>query len=310
MEKFKGSNSAKIQTLTQTQQQTNQQLQHQQEKLAQINDRLKQQQTKISNQQQTLQKFAEFNDNALEHWHISEASHLLQLAQFNLQWQHNITGTIALLQAVKSRLSPINNAQINKILAHIVAAIEALQQKDKLSYPAILGKLDQLKHQISELPLNITPDQSTQDSEQKAHDNIPKQSPDASKNAWIGEHYWQQTLTKLGQIFVIRHHNSKAIPLISAKQHAYLIHNIQMQLSQASWGLLHRHQEVYETSLKQAQQWASIYFDDHDPATQKVLQQLAQLQKINIAPDLPDLQASLDGLKNWLTKKQDNNASS
>ncbi len=63
----------------------------------------------------------------------------------------------------------------------------------------------------------------------------------------------------LKNLFVIRHINNDASPLLEPNQIFFLKENLQLKLTQAQWALLNRDASFYQNSLNSAIQWLSNY---------------------------------------------------
>ena len=106
---------------------------------------------------------------------------------------------------------------------------------------------------------------------------------------------WQNALRKtvemLKSLVVIRHRDTEITPLVSQTQEEFLRQNLQLILQQAQWAVLQHNQAVYHYSLTQASEWIQHYFADNDQATLALQANINELQKINLTPDLPDINA-------------------
>ena len=74
-------------------------------------------------------------------------------------------------------------------------------------------------------------------------------------------------------------------------------------MEDAIWGLLHRHAEVYKTSLLRAAAWIKQYFAQEAPETKTMLQEMDALQKENVQPATLNLSNTLQLFDQYVQKQ-------
>ena len=95
----------------------------------------------------------------------------------------------------------------------------------------------------------------------------------------------------------IRRIDQPEIPLLPPAQNYFLRENCKALLMSARIALLQNDRSIYRSSLQQAQQWLTKYFDSSDQKTLWVLAELENLVAIDPAPSLPDIHGSLASLQ-------------
>jgi uroporphyrin-3 C-methyltransferase len=241
-------------------------------------DRLNQQAQQFAKQQQ-LQAG---NKNI---WILSEVNYLARLANYNLNYTRDIPAAIALLQTADQRVAQLNDPNLNQVRQQLANNITALQAAGKLDTVGILAKLSALQAQIKQLPL-ISPPKF----------NVQPKTNNASTAADLST--WRKVLADsmatLKALVIIRHHQQPIEPLLGSEQYMYLQQNLQLQLQQAQWAVLHAQKTIYQNSLQQAINWVQNYYASASPQTTAFIQNIQQLQKIDIQPALPDMTALLN----------------
>ena len=151
--------------------------------------------------------------------------------------------------------------------------------------PGLVLKLQSLQQQVAKLPLTASP--------------LPKTTSEHEANAPKNES-WQdrvkQSFEGLKNLVVIRRLQEPVKPLMSPDQMVYLVENIQLQLSLASWAVIHKEPAVFTASLNQASDWVQNYFVASKPITQSVMSTLQNLKSENISPQAPNINSSLDAI--------------
>lgn len=253
-----------------------QQLQHFQEATL---ERLNQQ------QQQIIQnKTAEMGNHKV--WIVAEVNYLARLANYNLSYMHDTNTAAVLLQTADERIASLNDPDLNSVRQQLANDITALQAVDKVDRVGILARLSALQVQVKRLPLISPPSFA-----------IAKKTPEKTPTT---ESHWHKILDRslatLHSLVIIRHHQEPIEPILSGEQLLYLQQNLQLELQQAQWAVLHGEKTLYENSLQNVIFSVQHYFASANASTTAFITNVAQLQKMNIQPDLPDLTALLNAL--------------
>lgn len=241
-------------------------------------------QNAVNTMQQSMQKSQELSaqqekliaewraaqNGDLNKWHVAQAGYLIKMANDQLQYMHNIKLAIQILQQADKELQSSQDAgllELRKSLATDIANLQALQPVD---VTAVFLQLNAINNLVDKLPLPIQP--LKQDETQNTVSGQTSKWKAGLDSVWAG----------LNKIVIIRKNDASALPLVLPEEKIFLYQNLHAQLESASWGLLHDNAEVYTTSLERARGWIAQYFVQDAPETKSLLQQLAELQKINI----------------------------
>lgn len=76
-----------------------------------------------------------------------------------------------------------------------------------------------------------------------------------------------------------------------------------MQLEQARLALLNGEDAIYHERLATARKWIETWFDPDSDRTRHVLNQLAELDKVNVRPQLPELTRSYAAIQAWRARQ-------
>lgn len=214
-------------------------------------------------------------------WTLIEVRYLLNLAEYHLKLIPEPQTALAILQKAEKLLEALNDPNTLTLRQNIINASTQIKSLPKVNYANILMQLNSLETQLPNMPL------INQVSKGSIQTIIPKETA----SGW--RKYWHKSLQTLEKLVIIRRQNQTVEPLISPKQHVFLIENLQSKLSQASWALLHNNQEVFQESLKSLISWINQYYDPNSTTTVNVLNTLSALQKIDLQPQLPDLSQAI-----------------
>jgi len=227
-------------------------------------------------------------------WLLREVESLIQMADVTLRFQHDVSKTVALLKTADTHLSKITDSKLLNVRKLLADDIVALQAVPKVDSTGMYLRLKALDVQSEKLPLMTMP-KLKNDSEQQ------KVTMTTQHSAWM-----KSLLTSwhaIQKVLVIRYHQEPVDPLLSFKQQNFLMLNLHLLFAQAEWALLQRQDKIYQVSLQQIQKKITQYFLQSSDVTQGMLRELAELQKIKINPQLPDISDSLDAMQHFNQKR-------
>lgn len=276
--------------LTQNYVQLDNQAQYLKNGISQIKLDSDEQQKNLSTVQTQLQKLQTQNNAIQKELVLSEAAHLIRLANWQLTLANNLPIAVKLLQTADKQLAELSDQSLISTRQMLNSQISTLESISKVDTAGLIMRLNTLNQQINLLPLpvnNVVPQSNA--SEIKNDTTLP---------------LWRKALNTaldaLRSAVVIRKHEQASKLLPSDNELILLRENIQFQLMQAQWAVLNQQVEIYQTSIKQTMQWISQYFQGDASITQQVLTNLAELSKISIKPNIPDISSALESLEKSL----------
>jgi uroporphyrin-3 C-methyltransferase len=230
-------------------------------------------------------------------WSVAEAGYLVKLANANLQLGDNIPLIINLLQTASQELQGLTDPAIVTIRKALAADILSMQAVPAVDITGIYLQISALNGEVNKLPFII-----------QRPGTAPVTEVSTDQKWW--QRGWQQTLTALKKIVVVRYNQSDVAPFILPNQQEFLLQNIHAMFEQAMSALVHRQPEIYRNSLITANEWIKKYFLPDSSVTQATLAALDKLQGVNIDPALPTLSATLQAFHDYSAQQKEpvNNA--
>lgn len=230
-------------------------------------------------------------ENTQQTWSVEEVYQLLQLAVDQLALAGNIDGALTALSIADRRIADGGDPELQPVRKQIARDIASLQQIDRIDLAGTLNRLRAVELAIDQLPTgNLAP--MTTKSESAISSNEPAS-------------IWQQLAQDMSSLVRIRRIDQPEIPLLPPEQNYFLRENSKALLMSARIALLRNDTPIYRSSLQQAQQWLSKYFDSASQKTRWVLTELENLAAIDPAPPLPDISGSLNSLQAVTEGKQE-----
>ncbi|NLJ91691.1 MAG: heme biosynthesis operon protein HemX [Aeromonadales bacterium] len=280
-----------------------------------LQQRLEQQQTKVdsqlqdasANQKKQLAKVTSSQDGINEQlasmsrklldldskrpndWMLAEAEYLVRMAGRKLWLEKDTTSSAMMLANADERLASLNDPSLTPVrraLADDIANVKSVKNVDR---EGIVIKLNSLIDQVGKLEL----------------DGVimaRAEEPDFTVSESVSD--WKENLKKSWASFsdnfvTVRRRDGQVEALLSPQQHWYLNENLKGKLLQAQLAVYRDQQDIYDSSLTQAQQWLETYFADNS-VRQFMLEQIDELSKQQIKVDYPEQFSAQDSLKQLL----------
>lgn len=280
-----------------------------------LQQRLEQQQTKVdsqlqdasANQKKQLTKVTSSQDGINEQlasmsrklldldskrpndWMLAEAEYLVRMAGRKLWLEKDTTSSAMMLANADERLASLNDPSLTPVrraLADDIANVKSVKNVDR---EGIVIKLNSLIDQVGKLEL----------------DGVimaRAEEPDFTVSESVSD--WKENLKKSWANFsdsfvTVRRRDGQVEALLSPQQHWYLNENLKGKLLQAQLAVYRDQQDIYDSSLTQAQQWLETYFADNS-VRQFMLEQIDELSKQKIKVDYPEQFSAQDSLKQLL----------
>jgi len=249
----------------------------------------------------TTQKALEFQSDALSHevsgladrlssnqrtYKVSEIAYLVKMANLRLTTQHDVTSALILLKQANQEINSLNDPQMENFREALVKNITDLQAITPIDMIALSDKLTQLQNNVPTLSILVAP---------KPNTSILENTPHQAQKKWW-DRAWDNIRASLKQLVVITHQSEDIPAMMTPDQQIYLQENLQLLISQAQWAALNHNSALYQSSLKQTQDWVNKYYVQNSANTQAFLKSLDELLAIDLSPNYPDLTKSLSSL--------------
>ena len=210
---------------------------------------------------------------------LNEIAYLLDVANLYLQINHDRRNAIVSLQLAQQHLQTLADPTLLSLQQAITSDLNHLNDSPQINLVDILLKLQTLNESISRL--NMSPNPSTPSSTTTPVNNTPAHLS------------WHQRLLNL--LSIRYQHVSEPLKILPAQQRNWVYDNISFTLAETQWAVLQQKQDLFLHSSTLVRQWLVGYYPD-SPDRKNILQRLEDLKKTDIAPDLPDINHSLQAV--------------
>ncbi|MEA3251096.1 MAG: uroporphyrinogen-III C-methyltransferase [Pseudomonadota bacterium] len=240
-----------------------------------------------------LKQLASKQQTDTSEWRLAEVEYLLRLANQRLQLERDVKGSTSLLKTADQRLAQIDNPALTPVRRATQSEIAALESVAQVDRTGLYLELMAQQEQLAQLPL----EQDVQQQAAEAGDTSPVKGS------------WQQQLSRFGQelkdLVVVRKNDQALEALMTPEQESYLRQNVRLQLEQAQLALLQSDAKLYQASLEKARTLIERYYDTGNQGVANLLERLATLAVKDVRPELPDISASLQKLRDFMERRHD-----
>lgn len=228
-----------------------------------------------SQQEQLVTEWQNAQKGDLDKWRLAEAEYLVKIANDHIQFTHDTSTALTILQRADETLASVQNSSVIEIRKAITSDIVALQAAPIADTTSLYLHINALDGQLEQLPLPVDPLQSNLN--QAPAIEIPANTP-----------WWKaglmHTWSTLHKFIIVRNMGTQTLPLVFPEEKLFLYQNLHAKLQNAMWAVLYRQQDVYQSSLASVISWVQKYFVQDAPETKTILQNLEELQKMDIKP--------------------------
>lgn len=209
---------------------------------------------------------------------VTEASFLVRIAHDHLVFAYDLPGAVDALAAAEQIVRDTGDARLAPVLAQFAATLQTLRNTEAPDISRLALQLKAWAARVQDLPL--------------AQSQITPIAPSVSAPEQSGPR-WQLMLqglwAELKSLVTVRQGGEAVVPLIPPEQQYFLYQNLRLELGAAQASLLQRDTYNLHASLSEARGWLKRYFDVRSAKTKALLAELDVLEKIDIAPTLPEL---------------------
>jgi uroporphyrin-3 C-methyltransferase len=246
------------------------------------------------NQQVALEALYQQLSRHSDEWALAEIEQTLMIAAQQLQIAGNVKAAILALKNADLRLQRVDRPQLGPLRKVIERDIERLQVAPHVDVAGLSGKIDALLAAVDALPLAM-------------QQRPPPQAPSvpAQEDANVFLRLAREMWADLRGLVRIQSVDKPDVPLLEPSQAFFLRENLKLRLLSARIALLQRDEKTYRADLQAVRQWLDRFYDTRDRNLAAISSALKQLSDVKIAVDVPDINASLNAVRDYkLTREK------
>ncbi len=220
---------------------------------------------------------------------LAEVEQLLLIAAQQLQISGNIKAALIAMQSADSRLQRMDRPALSGLHQAISQDMDRLRTVPNVDITSVNLQIENLAATVDELPLLY--------SQRVAGESVKAPASPDNQAAWkkMLNELWQETK----QLVHIEDTGKAEIPLLPPNQEFFLRENLKLRLLSARFALLSHDEESFKRDIRTAQNWLLRYFSTKSGRGMQMQTQLKQIAAANINIDIPDINASLQAVRNY-----------
>ncbi len=230
---------------------------------------------------------------------LSEIEYLLIIANHRLILQKDVPIALAAMDAADRRLKGLGDPRIIDVREQLTADINQLRAVNPVDITGLALYLADLILRVDQLPVR------------EIVVSMPKSAagtaPSIDENGW--RHVARLIWLELKSLVVISRDKEISPVRLLPDEVYFLYHNLRLELANARLAVLARDNDNLQASLSNIIDWLNHYFNTGEAAVSNILDSLQQMQSLQLDPDLPDINSSLESVRAYIRFKDENMAS-
>ncbi len=234
---------------------------------------------RLSATESGLVSVAASSQNSSVELDIAEIDFLLRTASERLQLFSDPTAADLALQAADVQIEALNDPMFLSVRQRIATSRQALAMVPRIDHVELSTQLAALQSKVPDLPFRgeaqTTPE--------------PVLPDDAG--------WWESFKQTMSSLVTVRRRVPEDQSLLSLDDKDYLRQGLWLQFESARLALMRNDTSVYSGSLDRVNDTVEQFFQNGSSGVQALLVEVSALKQVNIAPEMPDISAPWNQLR-------------
>ena len=229
--------------------------------------------TRLSATESSLVSVAASSQNSSVELDIAEIDFLLRVANERLQLFSDPLAADLALQAADVQIEALDDPMYLSVRQRIASSRQALAAVPRIDRVELSASLGDMQSQLPDLPFSGEDEKRPE----------PVLADDAG--------WWESFKHTLASLVTVRRRVPEEQAMLSLEDKDYLRQGLWLQLESARLALMRSDSSAYMDSLERANNALDQFFNNSSSAVQDMLLDIAALQQVEIAPQMPDISA-------------------
>jgi uroporphyrin-3 C-methyltransferase len=237
---------------------------------------------------QSLAQIAERQPKSYDQWRLREAQYLLGIASERLQLERDVGTAISAVEAADARLGESRDPSFIPIREQVIADLNSLRAVKPVDISGLSLYLADLIDRVDTLPLR--------NNDYEIKNKAKNQRPQINNWRDLVHSLWHD-LVQLVQV------KDMSVPddVVFDPGKRYLLQfNLRLELAAARLQAMRFDTDNFRASLKHVEMVLKRYYDTNDQQVGNVIETLDKMQQLDLAPPLPNLDKSLQMVRDRL----------
>lgn len=233
-----------------------------------------------------------------EDYALAEVEHLLIIASYNLQLDHDAATALAAMEAADARLKGLRDPMVISVREQLIADMNELRSLNQADLSGLGLFLSDLINRVDQLPL-------------KKNVVVQKQEIVAEQTevqlAGI-KHFFVLVWEELKSLVVITRDTEVNKARLLPDEIYFLRANLKLELANARFAVFNRDTNNLHASIGHIETWLNKYFDLSDASAQNIYDSLNKMKDLELEFPRMDISSSLESVR-ALIRSQDETSS-
>ena len=265
-----------------------QQLQSTRSRFAAVNSKLDELESRQQNLRDLIPEPVTQTIELNEEFALAEIEHLLTIANYRLQLNHDVATAITAMESADLRLQRLDVPGTLQVREQLIADMNSLRSLNQADLGGLGLFLSDLIDRVDGLPLKEDVIVSTPEFEQvkpvDSNDNKLKQ-------------FFKLVWAELKSLVIISRDQNVSKVMLLPDEIYFLRSNIKLELANARFAVFNRDTDNFRASIQHIQGWLDNYFDKADAAVKNVDDALRKMSKLELAFPRIDISSSIESVK-------------
>lgn len=218
---------------------------------------------------------------------LAEIEHLLIIANYNLQLDHNVATALSAMESADARLTGLTGPSVLSVREQLISDMNTLRSLNQADLSGLSLFLSDLINRVDALPLkeNIVLAESEQ------VDEPVKEPVEGIK------HFFALVFDELKSLIVITRDKDISKARLLPDEVYFLKANLKLELANARFSVFNRDTDNLHASIEHIQTWLSDYFNLSDAAVKNIYDSLSEMKKTDLSFPEIDINSSLESVR-------------
>lgn len=218
---------------------------------------------------------------------LAEIEHLLIIASYNLQLDHNVATALSAMEAADARLKGLTNPAVMSVREQLIADMNELRSINQADLSGLAFSLSDFITRVDRL---VIKENVVMEKQEIVTDKNEEQVKGVKQ-------FFAQVFKELKSLIVITRDKDVGKARLLPDEVYFLRANLKLELANARFAVFNRDTENLLSSIEHIQTWLNEYFDLSDANVRNIYDSLSKMKKIDLTfPDM-DISSSLESVR-------------
>ena len=233
-----------------------------------------------------------------EDYALAEVEHLLIIASYNLQLDHDVATALAAMEAADARLNGLRDPIVLSVREQLTADMNELRSLNQADLSGLGLFLSDLINRVDQLPLkgNVVVEK-------------PEMVAEQNEDQLTGiKHFFVLVWEELKSLVVITRDTEVNKARLLPDEIYFLRANLKLELANARFAVFNRDTNNLHASIGHIETWLNEYFDLTDASAQNIYDSLNKMKDLELEFPLMDISSSLESVRALIRSQDETNS--